>query len=144
MRFVSLVKSIVGKTRRSLTQAASIINAPPALKDDDTSMADMVRTMRTVMLRVNKLEAQVLVEPTEFEVVLGTGGALVELYHGYNGPVRFWVTTWMQQPDLGASPTTAPVLVRDQSSTFKSLFLQSYVAGRAVIRVEPSSYDLDP
>lgn len=143
MRFVSLVKGVLGKTRMSVTQAVSTVpTADPT--DNESTIDNVVRAVRRLGLRITKLEGLVQVEPTEFEVVLGTGGALSELYHNYNGPVRYWVTTWMQLPDNGTAPTTAPVLVRDTSSTFKSLFLKSYVAGRAVIRVEPSTYDLDP
>jgi hypothetical protein len=144
VRFVSLVKSVLGKTRRSLTQSESTNVVNPDKDDAGASTADIVRTMRKLSQRIARLEAVAQAESTEFEVVVGTGGATSELYHGYGGPVRWWVTTWMQQPDLGASPTTAPILVRDTSSTGKILILQSYVAGRAVIRVEPSNYDMDP
>lgn len=143
MRFVSLVNSVLGKTRRAPEQAASINQVNDAQKDQATSPADMAKTLRQMMLRINKLEAAVVPEPTEFEVVVGINGALTELYHGLKGPVRWWVTLW-QQADGAPEPTKAPVLIRDQSSTNNSLFLQSYVAGRAVIRVEQSKYDLDP
>lgn len=143
MRFVSLVKGVLGKARMSVTQAVSTM-ATTDSSDNESTMENVVRTLRRIGLRITKLEAVAQIEATEFEAVLGSAGATVELCHNYNGPVRYFVTTWMQLPGNGASPTTAPILVRDQSSTFKTLVLQSYVVGRAVIRVEPSTTDLDP
>lgn len=143
MRFVSLVKGVLGKARLSVTQAVSTM-ATTDTSDNESTMENVVRTMRRLGLRIAKLESLTQVEATEFEVTLAGNGIMFELCHNYNGPVRYWVTTWMQLPDNGASPNTAPILVRDTSSTFKTLVLKSYVVGRAIIRVEPSSYDLDP
>ena len=134
MRFVSLVNSVVAKARRSVTQGLSV--SDPSQEPDQAKLAE---TMRQVMVRVNKLEASTSPEGTEFEVNLGTGGGLVELFHNFKGPVRWFVVAWICTTGT-RYPVRSPQIVQDSSSTSTSLFLRSYVAGRAVIRVESSQY----
>lgn len=66
------------------------------------------------------------------DVPVGTFGAQVSLGHGFNGRVRWWIVGW-QSP--GAN---APIL-RESSTVVtdaNTLYLQSYTAGTACIRVE--------
>ena len=59
-------------------------------------------------------------------------GAEVALEHGLGGRVRWWICGWR------SSGTSAPVL-RESTSNVPNdttLYLQSYVAGTACIRVE--------
>ncbi len=127
MRFVSLVSGLIGKVRRNVVQAASV-----------GDQKDVTKELRQAVLRINRLEAAQAPEATEFEVVVSTAGALVELVHKFNGPVRWYVVAWCTAAGAGA-PTAAGVsLVQDASSTTDTLFLRSYVAGKAVVRVEPS------
>ncbi len=135
MRFVSLANSLVGKARRAVSQAASVHMQTD--EDKAPNLGEVAKVLRQMMLRVNKLEAALGPEPTEFEVVVSTGGALVELVHNFNGPVRWWVTAWSGGPTI-AGPVASHSLVQDTTSTSKVLFLRSYVAGKAVVRVELS------
>jgi hypothetical protein len=136
MRFVSLVNSIVGKTRRAVTQPASTQDMDP--KDP----AKLSETIRQLTARLNRVEAQLQPEATEFEVVCGSAGALIELCHGFKGPVRWYVVCWIQA-DGASYPAYSHILAQDSSSTSTSLFLRSYAPGRAVIRVERSQHYID-
>ncbi len=124
----------MAKARRSVEQSLSLGHATEE-KQDPKALGEQ---LRQVMLRVNRLEASAPKEATEFEVVVSSLGATVELMHNYGGPVRWWVTGWMR---ISASivPSSGPSLVESATSTNDLLVLSSYVAGRAIIRVEPSS-----
>jgi hypothetical protein len=137
MRFVSLVTSTIGKARRAVTQGLSIGTSKEA------STVTMAEQMRQVMLRVNRMEAALPPEATEFEVNVGAAGALVELRHNTGGLVRWWVTQWIRQSSTVAT-VAGHSLVEDPSSNLDTLFLKSYVTGRAVIRVEPTQFGLEP
>ncbi len=137
MRSVSIVNNLIAKARRGLSQAVSIQD------EDIKEPTRLAETIRQMMLRVNKLEAQQVPEATEFELVVGTAGALSELPHNFNTAVRWWVTSWLQASGV-AYPVSGPSLAEDSTSTANTLFLRSYVAGRAVVRVEPSQAYLDP
>lgn len=144
MRFVSLVNSVVSRARSGVSQGLSFGDGGKTsgddAKPDATKLAEQVRQ---VMLRVNKLEAAASPEGVEFEVNCLDTGALIELPHGFKtAAVRWTVVGWFSVLG-GVSPTGAPVLVYDGSSTTTSLFLRSYVAGRAVIRVERSQKAID-
>jgi hypothetical protein len=138
MRFVSLVNNVIAKARRGITQTASVS------ADDLKDPGKQAEIIRQLMARINKLEAAAAPEATEFEVLVGDGGQLVELPHGFKSTaVRWSVVGWFCVP-AGASPVDAPRLTYDPSSTLTSLFLRSYVKGRAIIRVEPAQSFLDP
>lgn len=141
MKFVSLVNSVLAKARRNITQGLSAgVVTDEAAKDP----AKVQEQLRQVMLRVNKLEAAAGPEPTEFEVNLPDTGELVELPHGFKTTfVRWSVVGWFCQPGT-QSPSAPPSLVYDPSSTSISLFLRSYVKGRAIIRVEQAQQFVDP
>lgn len=137
MKFVSLVTQTLGKTRRSVAQSASVEDL------DVKDPAKVGEALRQLTARLNKLEAAAQPEATEFEVDLLDTGALVELPHGFKTrQVRWTVVGWFCKVG-GVSPVQPPNLVYDGSSTTTSLFLRSYVAGRAIIRVEPSQAFLD-
>ena len=137
MRFVSLVNSVVGKTRQAVAQTASVQDLD--VKDPE----NIGEQLRQLTARLNKLEAAAQPEATEFEVDLGDSGALVELPHSLKTrQVRWSVVGWFCKVG-GVSPAAPPNLVYDPSSTPTSLFLRSYVAGRGIIRVEPSQNFLD-
>ena len=141
MRFVSLITSVVAKARRSVTQGLSVGHAGgggEATKPDPVKLAEQ---LRQVMLRVNKLEAIAGKEGTEFEATCLAGGAMVELRHGFNGPVRWYVTKWLRT--VGGTVNGAS-LVESNTSTPNTLFIRSFIQGRAVIRVEPSNYMVEP
>ncbi len=138
MRFVSLVSNLVGKARRGVTQGLS---AGPGA-DGKTNPAQLAEQVRQVMLRVNKLEALTPPEPTEFEVVVAAAGATVSLRHSFGGPVRWWVVYW-GTPVGGAAPAAGASLAMSNTSDNDTLVLRSYVAGRAIIRVEPSAQSIE-
>jgi len=138
MRFVSLVNSAIGKARRAISQTSSVS------EEDVKDTGKLAENLRQIVARVNKLEAALQPEATEFEVNLPDSGTLVELPHGFKTTsVRWTVVGWFSQAG-GVSPTEAPRLVYDSSSTALSLFLRSYIKGRAIIRVEPAQSFLDP
>lgn len=143
MRFVSLVNSTVARLRRGVTQGLSF--APDTKTEDmEKDPGQVVEALRQVMVRVNKLEAAAQPEGVEFEVQLPDDGSLVELPHQFKTTaVRWYVVGWFCGSQL-VSPNQQPVLVYDPSSTPTSLFLRSYVAGRAIIRVEQSQANVEP
>jgi len=137
MKFVSLVNGLLGRTRRAVSQPASVQDL------DVKDPAKIGEALRQLTVRLNKLEAQAAPEATEFEVDLPGTGALVELPHGFKTrQVRWTVVGWFCRVG-SVSPAAQPNLVYDPSSTVTSLFLRSYQQGRAIIRVEPSQTFLD-
>lgn len=141
MRFVSLVNALVGRARRGITQASSVANTS-ANEDIAADPADIAKTLRQVMLRVNKLEAASSPEGLEFEVQLPGNGGTIELQHNLGTQVRWYVTSW-QSSLFARSPFQAPLLTYDPTSTSKLLVLRSYEPGRAVVRVEPTQGFVD-
>jgi hypothetical protein len=130
------LSGLVNKARRFITQPASV-------QDDVTKdPGKLSETLRQMTQRLNKLEAASPPEATEFEIVCGQGGSLVELFHNFKGPVRWYVVAWLNTDNV-AYPHLGPQLAQDASSTPTSLFLRSYSPGRAVVRVEPSQAYLD-
>lgn len=111
-------------------------------EEDVKSPGKLTELLRGVMKRLSDIESALPPEATEFEVNAGTDGAEVRLLHGFNGPVRWYVTTWTQ---TGGStyPVDAPVFVQDATSDSNTLVLRSYSSGKAVIRVEQSNGVLD-
>lgn len=138
MRFVSLINNVIGKVRRGVSQGLS--TGPDV--DGKTSPSQLAEQLRQVMLRVNRLEAVAVREGIEFEVACSTAGALVSLCHGLSGPVRWWVVSWGTTP-AGTPPVANYGLVMDATSDSDTLVLRSYVAGRAVIRIEPSVQNIE-
>jgi hypothetical protein len=119
----------VARGRRQVSQATSIHD------DEVKTPSGIAAALRDVMSRLSDLESDAPEQTAEFERDVSAGGATVKLYHGFGKPVRYWVTYWTRVPG-GAYPTTAPILVAQADSTDNELSLKSYVAGRAIIRVE--------
>ncbi len=131
MRFIGIT-GVIAKVKNAVSSAASVS------EDDVKQSKKLAEILRQTLLRVSALEARMPPDGTEFEVEVSTAGATVTLQHKYSQPVRWWVTVWTRPVSGGAYPTIDPVLVQDASSDANTLVLRSYVAGRAVIRVEPS------
>ncbi len=137
MRFVGIDKA-VQKSRRTPTK-------PSTVQDEEVKDAvKLANILRDTLQRLSDLEARTGREPLEVEVATGISGALVTISHNFSGPVRWWLTCWTRPVSQGAYPTTAPILVQDATSTADTLVLKSYVAGRAVLRIEPSSGTMEP
>lgn len=137
MRFVSLVRSTVERGRRYLSAQPSVLLRSEG-DEKNVSPAEVAKAIRALSARVAELEARVPGEAVEFEVSCSSGGTKVYLHHNFNGPVRWYVTDWLTD-GLGATPpASGHSLAHDTTSTTNILVLRSYVAGRAVIRVEPS------
>lgn len=132
MRFVSM-DGILQKVRRYVSGGANVSDEEVK---DPVKLAEIIRTLTA---RVTALEARTAPESAEFEVEVGSLGAITRITHGFNSPVRFYVTYWIQKRDGSTSPTGAPALVVDSSSTLNVLALKSFLVGRAVIRIEPAS-----
>ncbi len=138
MRFMSLIKGTIGKARRGLTRPVSI-----GMGDKEPNATELAQVIRHLSLRVAALEKLSVPEATEFEVKnASTSGAKLVFYHGYGGPIRWWVTSWGTNPG-GVAPSAAPGFVMDIDSTPDILVLRAYVIGRAVIRIEPSPYQIE-
>ena len=55
--------------------------------------------------------------------------------HNFSGPIRWYAVQWMAT-SAGVAPTAGVGLAQDSTSTSDILVLKSYVAGRAVVRIE--------
>lgn len=130
MRFFG-TDGTLAKARRYVSGA---FNVSDEEVKDDTKLAEL---LRGIMRRLSDAEALLPPESIEFETEVSTAGATVSLAHNMNSAVRYSVTMWTKTA-TGAYPTAAPVLIADELSDDNTLVLRSYVAGRAVIRVEPA------
>jgi hypothetical protein len=127
-----------------LAKARRFQNASASVQDDDvTDPVKLAKVLRSTLLRLTELESRIPPESLEFEVHTGIDGALTTIAHNVGGPIRWWVTDWMQQDGV-AYPVKAPQLVQDATSTSSSLVLRSYKAGRAIVRIEPAVASIDP
>lgn len=117
-------------------------NAPSGKTVVDTEeLTDPTRLallMRETLIRIARLEKKQGPEPFEFEVNFPEDGQIV-VRHGFNGPVRWWVTFWKN-----AFGYLYTVSTNEDETTKDTLVLDSKVAGRGVIRVEPSQFSLLP
>ncbi len=95
--------------------------------------AKLAKTMARILATVAAVRRAFAPSRIDFEdVPVSTAGAQVALGHGFNGRVRWWIVGWQ------STGTTAPIL-RESAATVtdaNTLYLQSYVAGTACIRVE--------
>lgn len=105
------------------------------------SPAELPQVIQKLSKRVSDLEASVGPSWTDFECTVSTAGATVSLAHGYSSPVRWYVVHW-GATEAGTVPTAAPALVMSNTSSTDTLVLKSYVAGKAVVRVEPSPHSV--
>lgn len=95
--------------------------------------------LKEVAVRLTRVELRMSPPQVDFEINCGTAGAKSYIRHGFGAPVRWYVVHWGRQ-DGASLPTAAPALVMDTSSDTNTLVLNSYVSGKAVIRVEPSPF----
>jgi hypothetical protein len=124
--------------RGNLTKARRFVSGNANVQEEEVKNPQkLAEILRNILRRVTDAEAQLPPEPVEFEVEVGSMGATTTLEHNMNGPVRYSVVFWTKT-ETGSYPTAAPVLVADSSSDDDRLVLQSQVAGRAIIRVEPA------
>lgn len=128
---------VIARARRFLSSQGSVDNPENASPDQ------LAKTIRLMSQRISELEARIGPEAVDFEVNLGTGGALTSILHRFSSPVRWWVVTWLQKDGV-AYPVDNPSIVQDATSTNDILVLRSYNAGRAIIRVEPASAGVNP
>lgn len=128
---------VLQRIRRFFSESASV------REEDVKEPGKLAEVLRQLSRRLTAVEAAIPPEATEFEVTLGTGGALTTIAHHLNSAVRWYVTQWSQVGGT-AYPVKAPQLVQDASSDANSLVLRSYVAGKAIVRVEPASGQLEP
>lgn len=130
MRFFD-INGVMQKARRFVSGNANV-------QDEEVkNPVKLAEILRGVLRRLTDAEAAIPPESLEFEVEVSTAAALTTLSHNFNGPVRYWVTYWTADR-TGSAPTTAPILVVDITSDDNNLILKSYVAGRAIVRVEPA------
>lgn len=129
MRFVDIY-NVLGKARRAVTKSQLVSEA------DVSDTRKLTELFRDLIGRVVALEAKDVPEPYEKEIDVSTAGATVTLQHSFGCPVRWYVTHWK-------NATAGPSLVWNSASDSNHLVLASYVAGRAVIRVEPSPYGVN-
>ncbi len=125
----SLINS-VGK----VTQLDGRAGPPEVVTEADVQEpAKLARAVQSLLLRVATLERTRVPQRIDFEdIAVSTAGAQVSLAHGMNGRVRWWIVGWR------SSGTAAPILRESPTTitTANTLYLQSYVAGTATIRVE--------
>ncbi len=129
MKFVSLIRTVSARARRYVSNSRTYSSEEVS---DTGKLSDILRYLTA---RISKLESVAQPEATEFEVTVSTGGATVTLQHDFDCPVRWYVVSW-KNASAGHS------LAWDSSSNSKKLVLKSYVAGTAVVRVEPSQQEL--
>lgn len=135
MKFVSLT-GVLQKARR-------YVSAGGAVQEEEVkNSAKLAEIIRQLQRRVADIEAVTPPEPLEFEVNVGIGGAITTIAHGLRSAVRWYVVQWTQVGGA-AVPISAPQLVQDSSSTSTVLALRSYVAGKAIVRVETAFADVD-
>lgn len=130
MRFFG-IDGTLAKARRYVSGASNV---------QDEEVKDPVKLaeiLRGLMKRITEAEAHIPPEGLEFEVEIPNIGAPFDLQHNFNGPVRYWVVYWTADR-AGTAPSTAPILVVNPVSDDNTLTLNSYNAGRAIIRVEPA------
>jgi len=126
------VTGVITTTRRFVSLAQNV-------SEDEVKLpAKLAEILRSVLRRTSELEANQVKGGVEFEVEVGTLGALTSLAHNLKGPVRFTIVYWTKVRAGSVYPTTAPILIADETSDANTLVLRSYVAGRAIVRVEPA------
>jgi len=83
------------KARRQISGGTVL---PPGASD-----AEVARAISDLTKRVSEMEAARNPDAIEFEVNLPASGTVV-LEHGFNGPVRYYVTHW-KETSQGTAPT---------------------------------------
>ena len=131
MKFVD-VNGVIATARRFVSAAQNV-------SDEDVKLpSKLSEILRSVLRRTSELEANQVKGGIEFEVEVGTAGALTKIAHNLKAPVRFTIVFWTKVRAGSTYPTAAPILIADETSDNNNLVLRSYVAGRAIVRIEPA------
>lgn len=130
MRFVDVLGNLQ-KARRFVSGASNVQDEEVK---DPSKLAEIVRH---VFKRLSDLEVATPQEAIEFELEVGSIGQQVTVSHNMNTQVRYYPVFWTKTR-AGSYPTTAPILVAQETSDNNNLVLASYVAGRVILRIEPS------
>lgn len=125
MRFFNYLGQLI-RNRQSVSGATNIQSTDIA---DPTRLTDVIRQ---TLARVVALEAKSSPEAVEFECDAIV--ADMSFAHGFNSPVRWWVTSWR------SSASNQPKLTEQPESTLTVLVLESGATGTMVLRIEPSPY----
>ncbi len=125
MRFFN-INGVLQKARRYVSGGS------PVSPDDVKDAARLAEMLQDLQKRLTIAEARLPPEGVEFEVNVGTIGAQTVISHNLNSSVRWYVVAWAGTGTAGHS------LVQDTTSDLQKLVLRSYVAGRAIVRVEPA------
>jgi hypothetical protein len=96
--------------------------------------SDQQKTIEGLSKRIAELEARLPQDAVEFEVDV-VGGQSYKLNHGFRGPYRWYVTYWVG----GGSGPGFTTLTEPTEGTVELL---AHHSGKAVVRIEPSSYGL--
>lgn len=92
MRFFNINK-VLQNGRRLL---ANLTEVSESVAGDPKRLAE---TLKGIQDRLIALEGKAVPEATEFEVDVGELGSIVKLNHGFNCPVRWFVTSWKGRSD---------------------------------------------
>ncbi len=123
----------------TLARARRFVSFSQNVSEDEVQQPNkLAEILRAVLRRMSELEARTPPEGIEFEVEVGTLGALTTMQHNLNSGVRFTIVYWTKVRAGTTYPTTAPILIADETSDLNKLVVRSYVAGRAVVRIEPT------
>lgn len=129
----------VGISAAVARQRSSVSGETNVGDEDVKDPGKLAEILRSLAKRMAQTETLLPPEGVEFEVEVGTAGTVTTLQHNLRSHVRFSVVFWTKVRAGTTYPTAAPVLVADELSTSTVLHLRSYVAGRAIVRVEPAN-----
>lgn len=104
-------------------------------KEDVGDPETTARIITELSNRILNLERVLQGEPLEIEITVPSNGT-VYLCHQFNGPVRWFVTSWKATSGSYSLRTDAV------NTTANVLALVSAAAGTAVVRIEPSQFAL--
>ncbi len=116
----------IAKGRRNTSGGTSV--GSDAVSDPKELAGILNRTLT----RVAGLEGSQALETAEYEVVCPYNSTVV-LAHNFNGPIRWYVTSWRRKSYAGPYALTE---IEFGGSDANTLVLYSQVPGRAVIRIE--------
>lgn len=122
MKFLD-VNGLITKARRYVSQGQGVSEA------DVTEPKKLAEVLRGILKQLSELSGKVGPEPLEIEKVVA-GSGQVAFYHGFDCPVRYYVTHW-------SNASGGPAFVWHASSTPKILVLTTGNAGRVILRIEP-------
>ncbi len=122
---------------RMVRITAADVSDPSAVAMQMTHLHDAI-TKATLPARSHPEQG-----PMTFErVICGVSGAKVQIPHNLNKPVEYIITKWSSRPLPAAATAAGPSLVSDEQEAVttrrtdaNNLWLKSYVAGMATIRV---------